>query len=389
MSENSGIDKALLIKAQKEVSRAVVTLLREEPFYGHILASVNRSFEQRIRTAAVAYRGNRAVLIINPEFFVKKITRKSERVAIVKHEMLHLLFDHLGRVDWERIHRKIYNLAADLVVNQFVGKKWALPKGAVRLDSFDFALPKDKSVEWYYKELLKNSVFFSVSFQSSHSDHSEWSRSGTTLSRYELGRILRDARARSSRHYSNVPDPIKRLVEACIAEIEPSVDWRRILRMFSVSSRRSRVANTLRRPSKRYGTFPGTKVKRFQRMALIIDTSGSVNDDLLALFFAEIHGIWRQGAEILVVEADETVQRTWEYAGGGPPSVVGGRGGTCFDPALSWVADAPVRFDAAVYLTDGYAAEPTVRPRCKLLWVIPESGTAKVLQGEKVVRITK
>ena len=117
---------------------------------------------------------------------------------------------------------------------------------------------------------------------------------------------------------------------------------------------RSRIRGTLRRPSRRYHTFPGIRVARGQRMAVCVDTSGSVGDRELAEFFAEVHAIWRAGAEVVVFEADAAVHRTWEYTGQ-PPAAAHGRGGTSFDAALAAVRAANPRFDACVYLTDGHA----------------------------------
>ena len=165
------------------------------------------------------------------------------------------------------------------------------------------------------------------------------------------------------------------------------MDWRRVVRLFASSSRRTRISNTLRRPSKRYGTYPGTKVKRFQRLAVIIDTSGSIKGDSLAEFYAEVRAIWRQGCEVTIVEADNVVRETWEYRGHHQPAA-NGRGGTQFDPALSWVANASPSFDAAIYFTDGQAPAPTVAMPCEVLWVLAANGTDRSLHGKRIIKLS-
>ena len=129
------------------------------------------------------------------------------------------------------------------------------------------------------------------------------------------------------------------------------------------SSRRTYLRNTLRRPSKRYGTTPGIKVRRRHQVIVAVDTSGSITDAMLSLVFAEIHQLYRQGAEITVVECDAAVHGTWAYRGE-PPSSTGGGGGTAFDPAIAWANALPRRPDALIYLTDGYAARPVLTPAC-------------------------
>ena len=137
---------------------------------------------------------------------------------------------------------------------------------------------------------------------------------------------------------------------------------------------RTEVVPTHRRMSKRFGTFPGIRIRRKQRLAVVIDTSGSISETVLEVFFREIHGIWRNDADVIVIECDAAVQRTYPYKGETPKAVEGG-GGTAFDPALAWVRDprnGP--FDACIYLTDGCAGEPDVRTRCPLLWVVTADG---------------
>ena len=138
--------------------------------------------------------------------------------------------------------------------------------------------------------------------------------------------------------------------------------------------------------SKRFNTFPGIRIQREQRVAVVIDTSGSINAAALELFFGEIHGIWRTGAEVVVIEADAAVQQSYPYKGKPPKGVKGG-GGTSFDPALQWLTEPRNgRFDACIYLTDGYAPEPKVRARCPLLWVITPGGrTGEHLKSGRVV----
>ena len=132
-------------KARAEVERSIVAMLLREPFYGHLLAGVVRNYTDRTQTAAVAMTAQGLQLWINPEFFVKTIRRKDERTAIIKHEALHLLYKHLTRFDPKRRDMMMFNIAADLVVNQFV-KPWPLPDSAVTLATFpDMGLLPDQT----------------------------------------------------------------------------------------------------------------------------------------------------------------------------------------------------------------------------------------------------
>jgi len=109
-------------------------------------------------------------------------------------------------------------------------------------------------------------------------------------------------------------------------------------------------------------------VKRMQRLLVAVDTSGSIDQKMVASFFSEIHAAWRAGATVHVVECDAEVQRDYPYTGK-TPSLVAGGGGTKFEPVFDWMQQQG-RFDGFLYLTDGYGPAPSTRPGCRLLWVV-------------------
>ena len=397
-----------------EVSRGIVALLIKEPFYGHLLSGVVRRIDDKVPTAAVSLSPHGLHLIVNPEFFMKEL-KKDERVAVIKHEALHLLFRHLYRPLIQKGDAKLFNIAADLVVNQHVAP-WPLPEMAVTLRAFpDMDLEANQTLEWYYDKLksLNSSMQSGNSTGSPQSeealqrvmgepqqgDHSFWfagggedfgesgpegSGGGSVLSEglrrameADLERHLLRARDHSaSKGWGSLPAEIRTELDAIAQRRKPQIDWKRTLRLFASSGYRTEVVATNRRMSKRFGTFPGIRIRRKQRLAVVIDTSGSIGDDVLEVFFREIHGIWKNDAEVMVVECDADVQRAYDYKGKTPKAVEGG-GGTSFDPALAWVSNPRNgSFDACIYLTDGHATEPEVRPRCPLLWVITANGNA-------------
>ena len=391
MSEADPVDPALALRAREELGRAVIALIREEPFFGHLLSGINRDITNETPTAGVSFRNGRPLLSINPDFFVNELPLDGQQSAMIKHEVLHLLLDHASRLT-AQMQREIFDLASDVVINQMLGDKWPLPPGAVHLESFSFPLPPDMSVEWYYRELLAHADEIPDEMKSGHSDHDQWDSQADndefTIGQHELDRALRDAQQRSEVSFGLLPTEIQELVLSRVERLQPSIDWRRVVRLFVASSRRTRLANTLRRPSKRYGTYPGTKVKRFQRLAVIIDTSGSVKRDSLMDFFTEVRSIWRQGCEVTIIEADSLVRKTWEYRGQLQQAAKGG-GGTKFDPALQWVAEASPSFDAALYFTDGKARPPTIAPGCDVLWVLTADGDTSGLGGQRTIKLAR
>jgi predicted metal-dependent peptidase len=97
--------------------------------------------------------------------------------------------------------------------------------------------------------------------------------------------------------------------------------------------------------------------------------------------------MWQNGAEIEVVECDSQVQRVYSYNGTTPKEISGG-GGTDFDPVFSYTRrNRKVHYDGLIYLTDGYADVPTIKPPCRLLWVITPGGTKENIAFGNVIEI--
>ena len=101
-----------------------------------------------------------------------------------------------------------------------------------------------------------------------------------------------------------------------------------------------------------------------------------VSDDVVSSLFAEIHAIWKTGAQVHIIECDSTVHRTYDYSGVTPQFVEGGGGNDC-DPAFEYLWEYRKKglIDGCLFLTDGWFDKPTIKPPCKLLWLITEYGT--------------
>jgi predicted metal-dependent peptidase len=405
------VSSDLFTTAERELDQCIVAVLRQEPFFGHLLGSVVRRLDARIPTAAVTLSPLGVSLVVNPGFFMDELSRP-ERCAVIKHEILHLVFKHLFRFEGSGTDRMRLNIAADLVVNQLV-HPWPLPSTAITLASFpELRLSPNKSVEHYYRRLEQHSAGrpgFDALLQSclsnSHSHHGRWAASGgegfpsshgrdNTRSipgppanmphlSEDLARILEEAfdrqlqQARSklnSKQWGDVAGSLRTLLERLATDTTAQVDWKRALRLFASSGYRTRIMPTNRKRSKRFGTYPGIRIRRERRLAVVVDTSGSIGPDILAAFFAEIALIHRSGAEVVVIEADADVQKVYPYQGRQPKQVEGG-GGTDFNPVFDWLRrENRQRFDGCIYLTDGYANTPYVRPPCRLLWVVTADG---------------
>jgi predicted metal-dependent peptidase len=150
------------------------------------------------------------------------------------------------------------------------------------------------------------------------------------------------------------------------------IDWKKVLRYFVKTSQKANKSSTIKRINRRYPYIhPGRKTSRQAKIAISIDQSGSVSDDMLAKFFAELNKL-ADLAEFTVIPFDSDVakdkiyvwkkgeKRKWERVR---------YGGTDFDPPTEYVNENG--FDGHIVLTDMCAPKPK-SSKCQRMWMTTE-----------------
>ena len=110
------------------------------------------------------------------------------------------------------------------------------------------------------------------------------------------------------------------------------------------------------------------------RVHLAIDTSGSIGEDELSTFMAEVTGILGSYPHVVcnLYYADADIYGPWQLGRGDEPPRPKGGGGTSFVPFFDRISKDPdaSEDDLLVYLTDGYGAFPATPPPQPVLWVV-------------------
>ena len=190
---------------------------------------------------------------------------------------------------------------------------------------------------------------------------------------------LRDAvekaakEAASGKGWGTVSSSVKKQI---MDMITPKVDWRKVLRYFVRTSQRSNKRSTVRKLNKRFPYIhAGKKVTRQAKIAISIDQSGSVSDQMLAAFFTELNTL-SSIAEFTVVPFDTEVDESEVFIWKKGQKKAWSRvlcGGTCFNAPTKYVNSQ--NFDGHIILTDMEAPKP-VRSLCQRLWMTNENGKA-------------
>ncbi len=386
---------ATTLRILDEVSRISVELLLREPFYAHLLSSLNKAVVgpgHPVETLGVGMGRDSLTLYVNAAFWDETLTQPKHRYGVLKHELLHLVFRH-PFVNEPALDPLLLNIAFDLVVNQYIERE-LLPDDSLFLDTFG-ALRLEAGQTWfyYYKRLEELHRSSGSEASKDHAGalpknlqpdahglerHKPWrdirgrSELERAVAETHLKGLLQSAcRRTGDRSWGTLPGALREALSETILSTAVHLPWQHIIRLFAASASQTRLTNTIRRPSKRYGTTPGLQISRKRRLMTAIDTSGSIAPQELQRFFGEVYHLWRAGAVVEVVETDAQVQRRYPYRGQ-TPQIVQGRGGTNFDDALQ-LANTE-RPDALIFFTDGYAETPLVRPRLPVLWVVAPGG---------------
>jgi predicted metal-dependent peptidase len=180
--------------------------------------------------------------------------------------------------------------------------------------------------------------------------------------------------------------------------------WERILRDFLFRHARRKSRPDPSRPTRRWLALESdlrqragvnlpferaTSAARTGRIALAVDTSGSIDESLLRRFAAEVAAVLKQTEPLLrLIVCDADVHQVYDFSGREGAKLLRGfkfrgGGGTDFRPAIAEAAKW--KPDLLIYLTDleGDAGD---EPAFPVLWAVPE-GKAEAPWG-KIVELS-
>ena len=137
-----------------------------------------------------------------------------------------------------------------------------------------------------------------------------------------------------------------------------TLDWRSLLRRYMTDAAARDYSWSV--PNRRFidsGLYlPSIRSEGMGTLAVIIDTSGSVDSDALAAFWSEVREVAAEiePERIVVLQVDAAVQDEQDYAPDELPDriVVKGRWGTDFRPGFARLAEQGIRPAVCLYFTD-------------------------------------
>ena len=184
-------------------------------------------------------------------------------------------------------------------------------------------------------------------------------------------------RAAAVRSLTAGTDPLGHGREAAWA-LGPRLSWRTLLWRFLVQTPVDFGGFDRRFVGQ--GLYLETLAGEAVRVAVCLDTSGSVDGELLGDFLAELRGILGSypHLEVQLWYADAALYGPHELTAADAAALPRprGGGGTSFEPFFTEMARQYPAPNVLVYLTDGYGDFPRQAPVGPVLWVVAPGGAA-------------
>lgn len=306
--------------------------------------------------------------------------------GVLLHEVWHLLRDHHTRCETYGAEPQQWNLAADAEINDDLVKAGITLPGSPVLPR-DFGRPDGLLAEEYYRAMPpRRSADCGSGADGAVREHEDGPPTaeapGLSRTQAELVRVscARDI-AEAARSRGDVPDSWKRWADE---RLVAKVDWRTVLAAQvrrAVASASGAVDYTWGRPSRR--TVPGVVLPALRRpvptIAVVVDTSGSVDDGMLGQALAEIDGaLASSGArrgDVTVLSCDAEVAGKQRIRSSAQVTLAGG-GGTDMRVGIAAAAALRPKPDVIIVLTDGDTPWPEspVRGSALVVGLLRQSG---------------
>lgn len=308
-----------------------------------------------------------------------------QRLAILKHEMLHILNDHIHRSE-DRDH-SLFNGAADCAINQFIDKSHLpegciLPENLIEGKSVPAKLTSEQYYEIAYEYYKQNPDQQPTDGQGSgQGDHSKWEEStgDADLQKDITKNMLNKAADQTAKSRGNIPSEFSDWLSFFSTKRE--VDWRQVLKNI-VGNKRINIRRTIQRQDRRLPNFEWIKGKTKDRqfnLLVVSDVSGSVGEDALLSLWSEVRNICTLfNSELNLIQVDTHASSPEKLTKTTRKLERKACGGTVLKPALDKAKEHHLDFDAIVVTTDGYIDDSDIAAfaatKRKVIWLIEKDG---------------
>jgi predicted metal-dependent peptidase len=356
------------LDVRDRLTKARVKMLLKHPFWGN-LATRLKLVEASDWCSTAATDGRHFYYCTD---FINKLD-DDELVFLFGHEVGHCVFNHMTRRG-ER-DPQVWNMAGDYIVNDMLLQN-NVGKRITTVPILHDIKYRDMVTEEVYDELMKNAVKIQMTLDM-HMDGSGEegeknglgsdgkSKSSKIKIDEETAKKIRDElkeavlQAAQAAGAGNTPAGIKRLIQQFTA---PKMRWQDILRIQLESSLKNNYS--FMRPSRKGwhtgAVLPGMLPAEHLDVAIALDVSGSISEDMIRDFLSEVKGMMDMYTTyaIHVFCFDTAVYNPVTFTEDSGDDIhdyepMGG-GGTDFECAFNYMKEEGIEPKQFIMFTDGY-----------------------------------
>jgi predicted metal-dependent peptidase len=390
----------------KEFNQDLFALVKNEVFLAHCIAQISRKPTELLPTAAIGFdkKNNRFTMWYNPGFMGELSTK--HRRGVILHELFHFINHHITTRMPDPKYMKIWNYATDLAINDHI--KHLLPEFCLVPGQGPFSDTEkwrhNQTADFYFEifkerqdemESLVEEMMEQAKAQEGESgdpgnsffdNHDEWltdpadadmSNSSHEIAKQKAKQIMQKAANEASKTSDGWGTISAAMRQKIVRSLQPQISWRSVLRSFVQTSQKASKRNSVMRVNRRKPYVrPGQRQSYVANIAVAVDMSGSVEDELLSKFFAEIDGLAKHVTFTVLPFDTKVIEEHCHVHEKGSRSNYERVfcGGTDFQCVTDYVNEHK-QYDALIVLTDLGAPQPGPC-RVKRMWLADEQNAA-------------
>lgn len=339
--------------ASDNLTLAFFWLYKTVPYYYYLLHTLDRIQDKSIPTLGVGIdkksKNPKIVLVYNPEFI---LSLTSEQLfAILQHEALHIVFEHLTR--GESLEKHKANIAMDIVVNENI-VNWKNLAGNLysqfySKESFDFTKTLD------YSKVCFEEIYSKLPLQKSDNCNHRWDKLSSEQQKQVneiIDRIIAKAdKSIEGMDAGNISGAVRKLLDEKTAVI---FNWKKQLSIFAQSIAQDTKLKTWKRINRKFPYIIAGNQKEYKaNLLVVLDNSGSTMS-VYPQFISHIAKI-SEYINIEVIGVDTRVNFEYTFKDGKIPdgfADLKSGGGTLFQPAFDYAKEKN-KYNGIIYFTDG------------------------------------
>ena len=377
------------------ILQARIRLMLQEPYLASAIARfplVNAAESDWCETMAT----DGYYIYVNPSFC--ETLSIDETAFVFAHEVMHCVLGHIDRRGSRRPEQ--WNHAIDYATN-------------LMLVELGLKMPKVGLLDRSYRGMTAEDIYDRLSEAAKESEKDDGSGTGLGEGKGQAwdihlapddlrGQAVRAKEFPSAEERKRLRISITKGMESKLRGVAPglfdseikqarggNVPWRALVARFFTGFRQDDYR--MLPPNKKHlwrGIYlPSIGTPGPSHIAVAVDTSGSMSDEVLGEILGEIDKLRSvTNCRLTLIQCDAQVQKVEDFEATDETQFERyqfyGRGGTAFEPVFDWIAQKATQsffqLDALIYLTDGFGSFPPKPPSYPLLWIMTEHSMPNV-----------